>query len=197
MSREKARFASCTRIVVLSIGVLALTALTRPALASDIEAIVKALTPKPPAAQSQAPLTRGLAKPGSRGIGVEGGESKPEPPPSIDLYVHFEYDEGRLTKSDALLTLDSLGKALKDPRLAGMRFQVIGHTDAKGGDDYNLRLSQKRAESVRLYLISAHQIEAGRLTAEGRGRRELKDPSRPEDGINRRVQIKTITDKTS
>jgi outer membrane protein OmpA-like peptidoglycan-associated protein len=78
-----------------------------------------------------------------------------------------------------------------------MRFQVIGHTDAKGGDDYNLRLSQKRAESVRLYLISAHQIEAGRLTAEGRGRRELKDPSRPEDGINRRVQIKTITDKTS
>lgn len=164
----------------------------RSAHAEDVEAMVRALQPK-----AKPPVTRSFNSV-SRGLTIEGGaELQEEATPSIDLYVPFEYDQSNLTMSDARLTLDALGKALNDPRLKSMRFEIIGHTDARGGDDYNLVLSRKRADAVRAYLIQFPQIDGGRLVAEGRGRRELKDPSRPEDGINRRVQIRTILDKTS
>jgi outer membrane protein OmpA-like peptidoglycan-associated protein len=173
---------------------VALAFLSAPAVATDTEAIVRALTPKP-----KPPVTRSFrpSEP-TRGISIEGGDQPAaEPAPSIDLYVHFEYDQAALTMTDALLTLDALGRALKDPRLQSMRFAIVGHTDARGNDDYNLQLSRRRAEAVRSYLNQYHQIELGRLVAEGRGRRELKDPQRPEDGINRRVQIKTLDDRAS
>lgn len=156
---------------------------------NDPEAIVRALQP-PPAGPS-APATRSFRPANARGIAIEGGDVSEEAP-SIDLYVHFEYDQSNLTLSDARLVLDALGKALRDPRLAGMSFEIIGHTDARGSDDYNLTLSRRRAEAVRAYLIQFHQVDAGHLKAEGRGKRELKDPARPEDGVNRRVQVRTV-----
>jgi outer membrane protein OmpA-like peptidoglycan-associated protein len=91
----------------------------------------------------------------------------------------------------------TLAKALQDPRLAKMSFQIIGHTDARGTDEYNLDLSRRRAEAVRARLIEHHGVDAAKLKAEGRGKRELKDPSRPEHEVNRRVQIRTVSDKTS
>ena len=159
------------------------------ATAQDADTIVRQLMPKP-----KPPATRSFrpADSASRGIAIEGGEDKDEAAPSIDLYVHFEYDTPRLTMSDAILTIDTLGKALADPRLANMRFSIIGHTDARGGDAYNEKLSRDRAETVKQRLVQFSRIDAARLHTEGRGRRELKDPSRPDDGINRRVQIKTI-----
>jgi OmpA-OmpF porin, OOP family len=158
----------------------------------DTETIVRALSPKP-----KAPLTRGYNQGPSRGIAVEGGDTKEDPAPSIDLYVHFEFDQSALTMSDAQFTVDTLGRALKDVRLASLRFEIIGHTDGRGTDEYNLALSRKRAEAVRSRLIQFHGIDASKLKAEGKGRRELKDPARPEDGINRRVQIRSLLDKTS
>jgi outer membrane protein OmpA-like peptidoglycan-associated protein len=163
------------------------------AKATDVETIVKALTPAP-----RPPLTRSFKPQPTRGIAIEGGDAvKEESVPSIDLYVNFEYDQSALTMSDAQLIVDTLGQALKDPRLANLRFQIIGHTDARGTDAYNLELSRRRAEAVRSRLIQDHEVSAERLLAEGRGRRELKDPSRPEDGINRRVEIRTLSDRTS
>jgi outer membrane protein OmpA-like peptidoglycan-associated protein len=162
------------------------------ARAVDAETIVQALMPKP---RPQGPVVRSFKS--TRGIEVEGGETKEEAPPRIDLYVHFEYDQSNLTMSDARLTLDALGKALQDPRLARMKFAIIGHTDARGTDAYNDELSRKRAEAVRQYLVQYHRIDAGLLQASGKGRRQLKDASRPEDGINRRVEIRTLLDGTS
>ena len=94
-------------------------------------------------------------------------------------------------KSEALVFGDG-----RDGRQT-FRVTSLKSTDARGGDAYNTHLSPRRANAVRSRLIQFHNIDGGRLTAEGRGRRELKDPARPEDGVNRRVQIKTITDKTS
>lgn len=156
---------------------------------TDPEAIVRAL--QPPPRSPSAPATRSFRPANARGIAIEGGDTAEEAP-SIDLYVHFEYDQSNLTMSDARLVLDSLGKALRDPRLAGMSFQIIGHTDARGSDDYNLQLSRRRAEAVRAYLIQFHGVDAGHLTAEGLGKSQLKDPARPEDGVNRRVQVRTV-----
>lgn len=177
--------------------------------AETAEDIVRALMPKPltrsfrpaePAAPTQPggmtrsfrpsePAPQGL----TRGVQVEGGEPAAEEPPKIDLYVNFEYNNAALTLSDARVALDALGKALQDTRLSGMRFAIIGHTDAAGGDAYNLDLSRRRAESVRQYLMQFHKIAATRLDADGRGMRELKDTSRPTDGVNRRVEIRNLT----
>lgn len=178
-------------------ALIALAAVVTPlrAQAVDPDTIVKALLPK---ARPSEPVTRSFRPLGpSRGIEIEGGEQKAEAPPRIDLYVHFEYDQAALTLTDARLTLDALAKALKDPRLAAMRFMIIGHTDARGNDGYNLDLSRRRAEAVRQYLIQFHRIAGDALKAEGKGRAELKDPARPEDGINRRVEIRTVVAPSS
>jgi outer membrane protein OmpA-like peptidoglycan-associated protein len=179
----------------LAMAALLLAGQAGSASAADVESIVKALTPRP-----KAPATRSFSGSGSgpgRGIAIEGGETQPEAAPSIDLHVPFEYDKSDLTMSDAQLVVDTLGKALKDPRLANLKFQIIGHTDARGGAAHNEDLSKRRAETVRARLTTFHGIEAARLQTSGRGSRELKDPAQPDHGINRRVQIKTMDEKTS
>lgn len=183
------------RYLLASLTLAGLLLSTLPARAVDPDTIVKALLPKP---RTPEPVTRSFRPLGpSRGIEIEGGEQQAEAPPRIDLYVHFEYDQAALTMTDARLTLDALAKALKDPRLAAMRFMIVGHTDARGNDGYNLDLSRRRAEAVRQYLIQFHRIAGDALKADGKGRAELKDPARPEDAINRRVEIRTIVAPSS
>ena len=175
--------ATARTAILMTVLVLALLAPPALGQAVDAETIIRALMPKP-----KAPLTRSFNQGPTRGIAVEGADTKDDPSPSIDLYVHFEFDQSALTMTDAQLTVDTLGRALKDQRLASMRFEIIGHTDARGSDEYNLALSRKRADAVRSRLIQFHAIDPNRLTAAGKGMRELKDAARPEDGINRRVQ---------
>ncbi len=81
-----------------------------------------------------------------RGVITQGGPA--EQPLSVNLYVNFEYKSANLT-SDARITLDRLGIALSDPRLAGFSFMIAGHTDAVGGAAFNRRLSERRAQAVR------------------------------------------------
>ena len=120
------------------------------------------------------------------------GHAAVEQMPSVDLEVLFEYNSARIAPA-ALATLTTLGRALTDARLAGDYFLIAGHTDAKGGADYNLRLSQQRAESVRDFLVREFRIDAKRLVAKGLGQRQLKDPQNPLDAKNRRVQIINFT----
>jgi len=134
------------------------------------------------------PHTRAL----QRGVTVSGGGAPEQPPGSINLYVNFAYNSADLT-ADARITLDRLGAALRDQRLRGYSFMIAGHTDAKGGADYNQKLSERRAESVRTYLIGQYGVEAEHLTAKGFGKQQLLDPQHPEDGVNRRVQVVDVT----
>jgi outer membrane protein OmpA-like peptidoglycan-associated protein len=135
------------------------------------EDIVKALTP-----------TKKLR--GPRGLKIEGEER----PPSINLYIPFEYDSDKL-KTEAQLTLKRLGTALKDERLSGYRFQVEGHTDARGSLEYNQTLSERRAKAVRDYIVFHYDIAPDRIETMGFGKTKLLDPLKPEDGVNRRVQV--------
>ncbi|MDX2202821.1 MAG: OmpA family protein [Hyphomicrobiaceae bacterium] len=202
------------RVIWLAFS-LSLAAGTPPLHAETAEDIVRALLPKPkpPLTRSLAPGEQPAQAPGglsrsfrpaepaakevTRGIAVEGGESEPESPPKIDLYVNFEFNQSALTMSDARVALDVLGKALQDTRLDGMRFAIIGHTDAVGTDAYNMELSQRRAAAVRAYLIQFHRISEQRLKAEGRGFRELKDPADPRNAVNRRVEVRNLVDSAS
>jgi OOP family OmpA-OmpF porin len=67
---------------------------------------------------------------------------------------------------------------------------VGGHTDSIGSDEYNLRLSQRRAEAVAAWL-AAHGIAAARLTAKGFGESKPVADNRTAEGRqrNRRIEI--------
>ncbi len=121
---------------------------------------------------------------------VESAEKKQRP--SVDLEVFFDYDAARITPQAASV-LTTLGRALVDARLADDAFLIAGHTDAKGGDDYNLALSERRAEAVRQFLIDNFKIEPAKLVAKGFGRQRLKNPKLPLAGENRRVQIVNLS----
>jgi len=148
----------------------------------DPDAIVRSLMPKP-----KPQLTRSLF---SRGVEVD-PDAPPEAPPQVELTVNFDFDSARLT-NDGAITLSALGKALIDHRLDGMRFRIVGHTDAVGAPDYNLELSKLRAATVGAYLLQFYGIESSRLDLYGAGATQLRDPYHPTDGINRRVQVVTL-----
>jgi outer membrane protein OmpA-like peptidoglycan-associated protein len=134
------------RLLVVFTIVLGLAA-AETAIAQDLSTddLVKALVPTK--------IMRG-----PRGVLIQ-SESKP---PSIDLYIPFEYDSDIL-KTEALLTLKRLGAALRDPRLSGYRFKIAGHTDAKGSAEYNQKLPERRAEVVRNYVVFQFDIEPDRI----------------------------------
>jgi outer membrane protein OmpA-like peptidoglycan-associated protein len=112
--------------------------------------------------------------------------------PSIDLEIFFDYKSAEITPR-AAAALTPLGRALSDARLAGDSFLIAGHTDAKGSADYNLALSQKRAEAVRQYLIANFGIDGNKLVATGMGFKHLKNAKDELAAENRRVQIVNLS----
>jgi outer membrane protein OmpA-like peptidoglycan-associated protein len=112
--------------------------------------------------------------------------------PSIDLEVFFEYKSAEITPR-AAEALTPLGRALSDARLAGDSFVIAGHSDAKGSAEYNLALSQQRAESVRQFLIANFGIDGAKLVAIGMGLKHLKNTKDPLAAENRRVQIVNLS----
>jgi outer membrane protein OmpA-like peptidoglycan-associated protein len=146
-------------------------------------AIVEALLP-----EKTGPVTRSMARSVTRGIDIE-GELPPELDlPSISLTINFEFDSARLT-NDGMLTLRVLGEALADKRLAGMQFQIAGHTDDVGTPQYNQDLSERRAKAVVTHLVSFYGIAPDRLKAVGYGETRLIVPNDPKAAANRRVEI--------
>jgi outer membrane protein OmpA-like peptidoglycan-associated protein len=112
--------------------------------------------------------------------------------PSVDLEVLFAYNSDAID-AVALPTLKTLGQALSDPRLAGDNFLIAGHTDAKGGQRFNLDLSRRRAEAVRRFLAANFPIAGDRLVAKGFGLAHLKNRRQPLAAENRRVQIVNLS----
>ena len=110
-------------------------------------------------------------------------------PKSIDLVIQFDLDSAKLKEPSKPL-LDSLVEAMKNDRLAKIKFKIEGHTDAQGSEQHNLKLSQSRADSVMAYLTS-QGVDKERLTVEGKGFSELLLPEKPKAAENRRVKITT------
>jgi len=110
-------------------------------------------------------------------------------PKSIDLVIQFDLDSAKL-KPDSKPLLSSLVEAMKNERLAAIKFKVEGHTDAQGSEQHNLKLSQSRAESVMAYLTS-QGVDKERLAGEGKGFSDLLLPEKPKAAENRRVRITT------
>lgn len=109
-------------------------------------------------------------------------------PSALSLPVQFEFDSATILPG-AREQLDALAEGIR-MLPAGRSVIIEGHTDAVGSDAYNQQLSQRRAASVKAYLIEACGIEARRLRDAGFGKRRPiagTDPFAPE---NRRVQFR-------
>ena len=107
--------------------------------------------------------------------------------PSLSLQIQFEFNSAQISplSQQALLNLST---ALKAAELSTSKFEVEGHTDAKGNDAYNLKLSQQRAEAVQQFLV--HQgVAINRLMASGKGSTHLANAGNPLAAENRRVRI--------
>ena len=68
----------------------------------------------------------------------------------------------------------------------------MGHTDATGKRDHNLKLSQQRAEAIREALLNPFGISPSRIEAVGLGEEQLLNAAKPEAAENRRVQLINI-----
>jgi OOP family OmpA-OmpF porin len=181
-------------VVVDPFGLCWRTANWSPANAQkgcDEDLMPKAPPPPPPAAP--APARPAPAAP---------APAAPPPPPrpapaaptsekvTFAADAFFDFDKAVL-KPEGKAKLDDLAGKLK-----GIALEVIiavGHTDARGSDKYNQKLSVRRAESVKAYLVSKG-VEANRVYTEGKGEKQPVADNKTEAGRakNRRVEIEVV-----
>ncbi len=104
--------------------------------------------------------------------------------------VLFDFDKAIL-KNEGKSKLDDLAGKMRDINLEVVI--AIGHTDSIGSDAYNQKLSVRRAESVKAYLVSKG-IEPNRIYTEGKGEKQPVASNKTNDGRakNRRVEIEVI-----
>ena len=106
---------------------------------------------------------------------------------TFDSGILFDFDKSSL-KAEARTNLDKLAVILN--KYADTDLLVDGHTDSKGSDNYNLTLSQSRAQSVANYLANL-QVASTRMTLHGYGESRPIATNDTEEGraLNRRVEV--------
>jgi len=113
--------------------------------------------------------------------------AKADKPSALSLPVQFGFDSAEILPT-ARPQLDALVEGIR--RLPGTQAVVIeGHTDSIGPEAYNDKLSQRRAQAVRSYLV-AQGIDASRLRAEGYGEQRPLPGREGKAAVNRRVQFR-------
>ncbi|HEU0043698.1 OmpA family protein [Sphingomonas sp.] len=108
--------------------------------------------------------------------------------------VTFDFNKATI-RADARPTLDKLADLIKAQNAGAVAIE--GHTDSKGNDAYNQRLSEARATAVRDYLISVRTVDGTKLTTKGIGELKPVAPNMAPDGKddeagrarNRRVEV--------
>jgi len=214
MSRMSARRYLTALVSVMAIGAAFSFGATQ-ARAGDVteDQIVNALTP------AKKPLTRGLSVGGEEAKPVDPAQQKfvtslrgrtrglnlnereelatiAKDKPNIDLEITFDYNSSNIS-AKSMAAVQTLGRALTNPDLKGSTFVVAGHTDAIGGEAYNQDLSERRADTIKRFLIDNYGINGTDLVTVGYGKDKPKDPNAPMDPINRRVQVVNMDTKTA
>lgn len=122
--------------------------------------------------------------------------AKPAPAPAVATKVtyaadaFFDFDKSVL-KPEGKAKLDDLASKVKDINLEVII--AVGHTDSVGSDAYNQKLSVRRSEAVKAYLVSKG-IEKNRVYTEGKGEKQPVADNRTAEGRakNRRVDVEVV-----
>jgi OOP family OmpA-OmpF porin len=152
--------------------------------------------PAPPPAPVPAPKPPPPPEPKPRAPEPEKPKPAPEKPKPVAEKVTFAADvlfdfDKAVIKPEGKSKLDDISNKAK-----GVNLEVviaIGHADSIGSDAYNQRLSVRRAESVKAYLVSKG-IEGNRVYTEGKGEKQPVAENKTAGGRakNRRVEIEVI-----
>jgi outer membrane protein OmpA-like peptidoglycan-associated protein len=215
MSRNSAR---SVFIAILSLFAIGAALSIGPARAEDVteDQILRALTPEkkpltrslslgapaqadPAASEAEGKFVQSLRNRSTRSLSMDEREQIAtivKNKPKIDLEINFDYNSDRIS-ARSLSSVQALGRALASPELKGSTFIVAGHTDAAGGDTYNQDLSERRADSIKRYLIEKSGIPGADLVTVGYGKTKLKDPMNPLSEVNRRVQVANTENKAT
>ena len=116
------------------------------------------------------------------------GTSAAKGPSALSLPVQFGFDSAEIQPA-ARKQLDALAEGIR-MLPADKAVTIEGHTDAVGTAQYNEQLSQRRAHSVKKYLVATHGINPSRLRAVGMGQRGMLPDLPPHAAENRRVQFR-------
>jgi len=106
--------------------------------------------------------------------------------------IEFETDSAEL-KKDSKKVLDEVGEVLSEWPEAEV--EISGHTDSSGEEAYNQKLSEKRAETVRAYLLeNFHELRKENLRTVGYGEKRPEASNDTAEGrrINRRVEFRIL-----
>ncbi len=111
--------------------------------------------------------------------------------------IYYDYDKSTL-RPESVASLDSVVQFLTDN--PSISVEIYSYTDAKGNDEYNLQLSQRRAQSVLDYLEKSG-IERSRMAARGFGNKNAVAPNQVNGKdnpygrqLNRRTEFRIVTD---
>jgi OOP family OmpA-OmpF porin len=129
----------------------------------------------------------------------------PPPPPAarvidrLTIHVNFDFDKSNIRKADEAELEKAIDFVRKYP---GAKVELEGHTDGKGTEQYNQKLSERRAEAVRQYLIKEGAVDKAMISARGYGKTKPIAPNKTKDGKddpegrakNRRVEILIISE---
>ena len=148
-----------------SISAIVLLALAACASTPESPTAPAAVSPAPRAAPAPSPVPAPGAAPGKPAA------AKPEKVTTASA-VNFDFDR-YVIRPDARGKLDDLVGKLRNVNLEVII--AVGHADRLGGDAYNMKLSVRRADSVKAYLVSKG-VAASRVYTEGKGERQpVKD----------------------
>jgi outer membrane protein OmpA-like peptidoglycan-associated protein len=109
----------------------------------------------------------------------------------MTIAIQFDLNSARIRPS-SFSAVGLMADALYSAYLQGYCFLVVGNTDSTGSREYNLKLSDRRAESIRAALINPFGISPGRIQAVGLGEEQLLNSANPKAAENRRVQLINI-----
>ncbi|MCX7203509.1 MAG: OmpA family protein [Burkholderiales bacterium] len=139
---------------------------------------------------------RGIAHGTAARAGTGSGSGRPGSGPGTTsgtgfaADAFFDFDKATL-KPEGKAKLDDLAGKIKDVTLEVVI--AVGHTDSVGSEAYNQKLSLRRAEAVKAYLVSKG-IEANRVYTEGKGTKQPVADNKTAEGRakNRRVEIEVV-----
>jgi OOP family OmpA-OmpF porin len=111
--------------------------------------------------------------------------------PHLNLDIQFNPDSP-VIRPDSYRMLGRIADAFADPKMLPYGFLIVGHTESTGKREYNLTLSQRRADSIRDVLVTTFKISPKRIQAIGLGEEQLQDAEHPKAPVNQQIQIVTV-----